>query len=209
MFPSLIVYSQKFKTEIDTFSYSLGINIASNLKSKGIEELNTNMIIKAFEDIYNEKELSIDMEKADNIVNNYFVKVQEMAAEKNIEKGKEFLEENKKNDGIIELPSGLQYKILKEGEGEKPSINDNVTCHYKGTLIDGTVFDSSYDRGEPIEFPVRGVIDGWTEALQLMAVGSKWMLYIPSNLAYGDRGAGDRIGPNETLIFEVELLSIN
>jgi len=209
IFPSLIVYSQKFKTENDTFSYSLGINIASNLKAKGIEELNAEIIQKAIQDVYNDKKLIIDINKADSIVNNYFINLQKKEANKNTEKGKLFLEDNKKNDGVIELASGLQYKIIKEGEGEKPTLNDNVTCHYKGTLIDGTVFDSSYDRGEPIEFPVNGVINGWTEALQLMPVGSKWMLYIPSNLAYGERGAGDRIGPNETLIFEVELLSIN
>ena len=209
IYPSLIAYSQKIITENDTFSYCLGINIAGNLKAKGIEEINTKIILMAFEDVYNGNDLSIDIDKADSVVNSYFIKIQKMEAEKNIEKGKKFLEDNKKNEGVIELPSGLQYKIIREGNGEKPTMDDNVTCHYKGTLIDGTVFDSSYDRGEPIDFPVRGVIDGWTEALQLMPVGSKWILYIPSNLAYGERGAGDRISPNETLIFEVELLSIN
>ena len=122
--------------------------------------------------------------------------------------GDVFLEENKKKEGVVTLDSGLQYKIIKEGEGEKPSKDDTVSVHYKGTLVDGTKFDSSYDRGQPAEFKVGGVIPGWTEALQLMTVGSKWQLCIPSDLAYGERQAGPVIGPNSTLIFEVELLEI-
>lgn len=129
-------------------------------------------------------------------------------AEKNTKEGEAFLEANKKKSGVITLPSGLQYKILKEGNGAKPTATQTVKCHYRGTLIDGKEFDSSYKRGEPTEFPVGGVIKGWTEALQLMPVGSKWELYIPSTLAYGERGAGQTIGPNAVLIFEIELLSI-
>jgi len=126
-----------------------------------------------------------------------------------IEQGKQFLEENGKKEGVHTLPDGLQYKVLKEGTGKKPQAADTVSVHYKGTLIDGTEFDSSYKRGQPAEFPVNRVIKGWTEALQLMPEGSKWMLYIPSRLAYGERGTpGGPIGPNETLIFEVELLKI-
>lgn len=124
-----------------------------------------------------------------------------------IEEGKAFLAENKKRDGVVELESGLQYEIMTEGNGPKPSAADNVTCHYHGTLIDGTVFDSSVQRGEPASFPLNMVISGWTEALQLMPTGSKWKLFLPPHLAYGDRQAGAHIKPNSTLIFEVELLS--
>ena len=131
-----------------------------------------------------------------------------VVAEKNKAEGQAFLEKNKTAEGVVILPSGLQYKILKAGEGKKPGLDDTVVCHYRGTLINGTEFDSSMKRKEPASFPVKGVIKGWTEALQLMPVGSKWQLFVPSNLAYGERGAGGAIGPNATLIFEVELLSI-
>lgn len=127
----------------------------------------------------------------------------------NLEKGKKFLEDNGKRKGVITLPSGLQYEILKEGNGPKPTATDKVTTHYHGTTIDGKVFDSSVERGQPAQFGVNQVIPGWTEALQLMPVGSKWKLFIPSNLAYGESGAGGAIGPNETLVFEVELISID
>ena len=129
-------------------------------------------------------------------------------ANANLKKGQEFLNENKDKPGVKVTESGLEYEIIKEGKGKIPGPNDKVKCHYKGTLIDGTVFDSSYDRGEPAVFPVNGVIKGWVEALQMMPVGSKWKLYIPSNLAYGERGSQPKIGPNETLIFEIELLDI-
>ncbi|MCJ7833279.1 MAG: FKBP-type peptidyl-prolyl cis-trans isomerase, partial [Deltaproteobacteria bacterium] len=128
--------------------------------------------------------------------------------EKNKKEGETFLAENKKKEGVKILTSGLQYKVVKEGTGKKPKATDKVTTHYQGTLIDGTEFDSSYKRGEPAAFPVNGVIPGWTEALQLMKVGSKWQLFVPSKLAYGERGAGPKIGPNAVLIFTVELLSI-
>jgi len=129
-------------------------------------------------------------------------------SEKNKKEGEAFLAENKKKEGIIALPSGLQYKVIKEGDGKIPTATDTVTVHYRGTLIDGTEFDSSYTRGQPVTFPVKGVVPGFSEALQLMKVGSKWQLFIPSNLAYGERGAGDDIGPNSTLIFDLELISI-
>lgn len=134
--------------------------------------------------------------------------VQHLSAANAMQKGEEFLKENAAKEGVKTLPSGLQYKVLKEGDGKSPKATDTVVVHYKGTLINGKEFDSSYKRGEPAEFPVNRVIKGWTEALQLMKEGSKWMLYIPSNLAYGERGAGADIGPNETLIFEVELLKV-
>jgi FKBP-type peptidyl-prolyl cis-trans isomerase FklB len=130
-------------------------------------------------------------------------------ASANLKAGKDFLEENKKKPGVIELPSGLQYEVIVEGKGTKPSASDKVTCHYHGTLIDGTVFDSSVKRGQPASFPLNMVIKGWTEGLQLMPIGSKWRFFIPPNLGYGDRQVGSHIGPNSTLIFEVELLGIN
>jgi len=135
-------------------------------------------------------------------------KAEQLAGAANAKKGELFLEQNKSKSGVKITDSGLQYKVLKKGDGAKPGLEDTVKVHYHGTLVDGMVFDSSVDRGEPISFPVKGVIAGWTEALQLMTVGSKWQLFIPSNLAYGERGAGQAIGPNSTLIFEVELLDI-
>jgi FKBP-type peptidyl-prolyl cis-trans isomerase len=131
-----------------------------------------------------------------------------MNAQDNLQKGKDFLEQNAQQDGVISTASGLQYKVLEEGAGSLPSANDQVTVHYRGTSIDGAEFDSSYSRGQPATFPVGGVISGWVEALQIMPQGSKWELYIPSNLAYGERGAPPSIGPNETLVFEVELLKV-
>ena len=144
-----------------------------------------------------------------SFINSYFSKKQKKESESMIEDGANYLQENAKREGVTTLPSGLQYEVINDGTGPMPTIEDNVTTHYHGTLIDGTVFDSSVDRGEPASFPVGGVIKGWTEALQLMSVGSKWKLYVPYDLAYGERGAGAQIGPYSTLIFEVELISIN
>ena len=196
------------KTSVDSFSYSLGIEYAKSLTEANIEEINMKVFTQAFEDIFHDNEKLINPDKTRDYINQYFLNLNTMKGEENLQKGKAFLEKNKKTEGVIELPSGLQYKIIAQGDGPKPSINDKVLCHYKGTLIDGTVFDSSYDRGQPIDFPLNGVIKGWSEALQLMPVGSKWILYIPPELAYGEKGAGNVIGPNETLIFEVELISI-
>ena len=147
-------------------------------------------------------------EEANMVLQEFFGSLQAKQHEGNITAGKEFLAANAKNEGVITLASGLQYQVLTAGSGVKPTANDQVECHYHGTLINGTVFDSSVERGEPAVFPVSGVIQGWVEALQLMAVGSKWKLFIPSNLAYGERGAGNSIGPHTTLVFEVELLAI-
>ncbi|MFN3403523.1 MAG: FKBP-type peptidyl-prolyl cis-trans isomerase [Cytophagaceae bacterium] len=197
------------KNQTDTLSYSLGVNIAQNLKQQGFDELNIEAFAQAFKDVASKKNLIIQPEEGRNIINNYFMAKQNAKADKNLQEGKKFLEENKKKEGVVTLPSGLQYQVLKEGNGPTPKATDKVTTHYHGTLIDGTVFDSSVERGQPATFPVNGVIQGWVEALQLMKVGSKWRLFIPSNLAYGERGAGEAIGPNATLIFEVELISIN
>ena len=148
-------------------------------------------------------------QNAQGILQNYFTKQQAKAGQGSIQEGQKFLSENSQRDGVVSLESGLQYEIITPSEGAKPTLDDQVTTHYHGTLLDGTVFDSSVDRGQPASFGVTQVIKGWTEALQLMSVGDKWKLTIPSNLAYGDQGAGGMIGPGATLIFEVELLEIN
>ena len=196
-------------TEKEQVSYSLGVNIASNLKQQGFDDISLEVFTSALQDVFGDKALKIDLATGGQILNDYFQKIQERKFSKNIEEGKAFLKANSVKEGVITLPSGLQYKILKEGNGPKPKETDQVTTHYHGTLIDGTVFDSSVQRGQPATFPVNGVIQGWVEALQLMPTGSKWQLYVPSDLAYGTRGASDDIGPNTTLIFDVELISIN
>lgn len=195
-------------TKSDKMSYALGISVASNIKSQGVDTVNAQLIAKAFDDIYKGLKTDMTPEEAGMFLNQYFSELQKVKLEKNKIAGEKFLEENKKKPGVITLPSGLQYTVIKEGDGPKPLATDKVKTHYHGTLIDGTVFDSSVQRNDPAVFPVNGVISGWVEALQLMKVGSKWKLFVPSNLAYGERGAGEKIGPNTTLIFEVELLSI-
>ncbi len=198
--------AQNINTEMEKVSYSLGVNIASSLKQQGWE-LDAKSLSDAFVDVFNGNKLLIDEKEASSILQNYQQKIANKTLEKNSTLGKEFLEKNAKKDGVITTSSGLQYKVLKEGDGDSPKETDKVEVHYHGTLIDGTVFDSSVDRGESITFPVNGVIPGWVEALQLMKTGAKYKLFIPSDLAYGNRGQG-KIGPNSTLIFEVELISI-
>lgn len=198
----------QMNTNKEKASYALGILYAQNLLKDGITDLDYDLILKGLKDEVAGKSTVIPS-VAETDLNVYFSELRAKAAEVNLIKGQEFLAANKSKDGIVELASGLQYEILVEGDGPKPSFTDQVTTHYHGTLINGTVFDSSVDRGEPASFPVNGVIQGWVEALQLMPVGSKWRLYVPSELAYGDRGTGGSIGPHETLIFEVELISIN
>lgn len=200
--------TKTFTTVEDQVSYSLGVNIAYSLKNQGFENLNVEALGLAIADVLGNRPLQIDPEKGEQILNEYFQQIQARKHSKNIEEGRKFLQENSSKEGVTTLPSGLQYKILKEGNGPKPKATDTVTTHYHGTLINGTVFDSSVQRGQPASFPVNGVIAGWVEALQLMPVGSKWQLFIPSNLAYGTRGASELIGPNTTLVFEVELISI-
>ena len=201
--------AQKITNEIDSVSYCLGVNIGENIKSQfpDIDLKNFELAIKDVLD--DKKEPKITAADAQKVIQDFFKKQQAKASESIIEEGEKFLEDNKKRNNVITLESGLQYEILKSAEGPKPSLEDQVTTHYHGTLIDGTVFDSSVERGQPATFPVGGVIKGWTEALQLMSVGSKWKLFVPYNLAYGERGAGPQIGPYTTLIFEVELIKIN
>lgn len=198
----------KYTNEIDKVSYSLGLSIASNLISSGIKTINPEAFNDAMNAVFAGQMPEIVPDEANNILQTYFEKIQNEKGKEAKEAGEKFLAENKSREGVVTLESGLQYKILKEGAGAKPTANDTVKCHYEGRLINGQVFDSSIRRGEPAEFPVGGVIAGWVEALQLMSVGSKWQLYIPSELAYGQHGAGAAIGPNETLIFDVELLEI-
>ena len=201
--------AQKLNNEIDSVSYSLGVNIGENIKTQ-FPDINLKNFEAAIKDVLDDnKKPSISGADAQKTIQEYFTKQQAKASESVVEEGRKFLAENSKKENVVTLESGLQYEVIKNGEGAKPTLNDQVTTHYHGTLIDGTVFDSSVERGEPASFPVSGVIKGWTEALQLMSVGSKWRLFVPYDLAYGERGAGPKIGPFSTLIFEVELISIN
>ena len=203
---------QKFNfdeaNELEKVSYSIGINVATSIKSEGLDSINSFYISKGFQDVFENKDLAINIEESNKIIEEYFNKKQDAKNQRLAIDSKIFLEQNKQKDGVMTTESGLQYLILTEGRGNNPTLNDNVTVHYHGTLIDGTIFDSSVDRKQPATFPLNGVIPGWQEALQMMSVGSKWKIFIPSELAYGESGAG-AIGPNSTLIFEVELLSIN
>lgn len=199
---------QKQDERLEKFSYALGLSIASNLIQSGVKTIDPANFITAIQDAFTGQEPKLNVEEANKILQEFMADQQSGDAAKNLEEGVKFLAENLKNEGVKETASGLQYKVLVDGDGEKPSATDEVRCHYHGTLIDGSVFDSSVQRGEPAVFPVNGVIQGWVEALQMMGVGSKWRLYVPSDLAYGERGAGGAIGPNSTLIFDVELLEI-
>jgi len=197
-------------TEQDKVSYAIGMSMAKSLKRQSVD-VEPDVVAKGLKDVLTGNKTLLSDEEARDTLTGLQAKQQEKAQQvalSNKKEGEEFLAANKSKEGIVTLPSGLQYKILKAGSGPKPSATDAVSCNYRGTLINGTEFDSSYKRGEPATFPVSGVIKGWTEALQLMPVGSKWQLFIPSDLAYGQRGAGADIGPNATLLFEVELLSI-
>lgn len=198
----------KYTEELDRVSYCLGLSIASNLISSGVHKVNTAAFIDALETAYAGKMPDISPQEANNILQTFFNKLQNERGNAAKAAGEKFLAENKQQPGVITLESGLQYKIISAGNGAIPKKGDSVRCHYEGRLINGTVFDSSYKRNEPAEFPVNGVIAGWVEALQLMPVGSKWQLFIPSELAYGPHGAGQAIGPNETLIFDIELIDI-
>lgn len=193
---------------MDKFSYAIGLGIGQNLLSMGAQGINVEDFAQAIADVLNRKETAISHNEAREIVNKYFMELEEKMNAENIEKGKAFLEENAKKEGIITLPSGLQYQVITEGNGKKPKATDKVKCHYEGTLIDGTLFDSSIKRGQPAVFGVNQVIKGWVEALQLMSEGSKWRLFIPSELGYGAQQAGEMIPPHSTLIFEVELIEV-
>lgn len=193
---------------MDKLSYALGLSMGHNFLGSGIKSLNVEDFAKGVEAVYKQEKTEISFDEAKKIINEFFPNLQDEIAETNKQAGKEFLAENAKRSGVVVLPSGLQYEVLAEGKGRKPKATDKVQCHYHGTLIDGQVFDSSIQRGTPAVFGVNQVIPGWVEALQLMPEGSRWKLYIPSDLAYGEQGAGGSIPANATLIFEVELIKI-
>ena len=193
---------------MDKVSYALGLSIGNNFQNSGINDLQIEDFVKGLKDILGGQTPEISYDEAKQVINDYFMKLQKEKFEINKKAGEEFLNINKGKAGVVTLPSGLQYQVLQKGEGPKPTASDKVKCHYHGTLINGTVFDSSVQRGEPAVFGVSQVIPGWVEALQLMAVGSKWRLFIPSDLAYGEHGAGEAIEPNSALVFDVELLDI-
>lgn len=200
----------KLETNKDSISYALGTFFGSNLKNGGFTDVNFQIISRAIEDALTTSDTLIKPEVANELIQKAYMALQKQKADQNLAKGKAFLENNKKQPGVVELPSGLQYKVITEGAGEPPKASSQITAHYKGSLIDGTVFDSSYDRGEPAQFGVDQVIEGWKEALQLMKPGAKWQLFIPSNLAYGENQMqGSPIEPNSVLIFDVELISVN
>jgi len=218
------VYAQEqaaLKGQKEKLSYSIGADIGTKIKKQSID-IDPDILAKGLKDgfsgsktLMTEAEMQATLEAFKKEMMAKQVEIQKqmeeknkLSADKNKKEGEAFLAANKKKEGVVTLPSGLQYKIIKEGAGKLPKATDTVTTHYKGTLIDGSEFDSSYKRGEPASFPVNGVIAGWTETLQLMKEGSKWQLFVPSGLAYGERGAGNIIGPNSTLIFEVELISV-
>lgn len=193
---------------MDKISYALGLSIGNNFQNSGINNLQVEDFVKGLKDVLGGAEPEISYDEAKQVINDYFMNLQKERLELNKKAGEEFLNINKGKAGVVTLPSGLQYQILQKGEGATPTASDKVKCHYHGTLINGTVFDSSVQRGEPAVFGVSQVIPGWVEALQLMPVGSKWRLFIPANLAYGEHGAGDAIEPNSALVFDVELLDI-
>jgi FKBP-type peptidyl-prolyl cis-trans isomerase FklB len=202
------------KTEKEKVSYIIGVNIGRNLKTQSVD-VDPDMVSKGMKDVASSGKLLMTDEEMKATMTAFQQEMMKKRQEelekvggKNKAEGEAFLAANKKKPGVITLPSGLQYKVITKGKGKSPKATDKVTVNYRGTLIDGTEFDSSYKRGEPASFPVNGVIKGWTEALQLMKEGSKWELFIPPDLAYGEKGAGNVIGPNATLIFEVELLSV-
>ena len=200
------------ETEMEQVSYIIASNMAKNLKSQGLDSINASAVAQAFTDVFEGNESAISEEESNEIMKTFSEKMMARQAEKSAkanEAGAAYLAENGAKEGVITTESGLQYEVIVSGDGSKPTTADQVTVHYHGMLTDGTVFDSSVDRGEPATFGVTQVIKGWTEALQLMSVGDKWKLTIPSGLAYGDQGAGGMIGPGATLVFEVELKGIN
>jgi FKBP-type peptidyl-prolyl cis-trans isomerase FklB len=202
------------KTQKDKVSYAMGMNFGTGFRKQSID-IDPTILARGLRDalsngktLLTEDEARVVLTQLQTDLRAKQQEAAQQAGEANKKQGLAFLEANKSKDGVVALPSGLQYKVLQEGTGPKPAATDQVVCNYRGTLLDGTEFDSSYKRGQPATFPVSGVIKGWTEALQLMPVGSKWQIFVPAELAYAERGAGPQIGPNATLVFEVELISI-
>ncbi len=202
------------KTQKEKVSYSIGLDIGRNFKQQSID-INPDLLTKGIKDALSGATPALTDDEMREVMTAFQTEMMakmaensKKAGEKNKKDGEAFLAENKKKQGVVTLPSGLQYKILVDGKGRKPALKDTVTAHYRGTLLDGTEFDSSYKQGEPTTFALSNMIKGWTEVLQLMRVGSKWQVYVPANLAYGDRAASQEIGPNSTLIFEIELIAV-
>ncbi len=193
---------------MDKISYALGLSMGQNLMGSGVESLNYQDLAAGIEDVLTHTQPKITYQEAQQVLNTFFQELEQKIAGAAKADGEKFLAENAKREGVKVTPSGLQYEILEPSLGQKPKATDTVRVHYEGTLIDGTVFDSSYKRGESISFPLNGVIKGWTEGLQLMSIGSKYKFFIPYQLAYGERGAGQSIPPYAALIFTVELLGI-
>jgi len=193
---------------MEKVSYALGLSLGNNLLGSGVNALDYTKLAKGIQDVMEQNVPEISNQEAQTVINEFFQALQEKVGQAAQAEGKAFLSENAKRAEVLTLPSGLQYEVITEGTGNTPTATDSVSVHYHGSLIDGTVFDSSVNRGEPTTFGVTQVISGWVEALQIMPVGSKWKLFIPSELAYGAQGAGQAIAPHSTLIFEVELLGI-
>jgi FKBP-type peptidyl-prolyl cis-trans isomerase FklB len=193
---------------MDKISYALGLSMGQNLMSSGVESLNYQDLAQGIEDVLSHQQPKISYQEAQQVLNQFFQELEAKVAGAAKAEGEKFLAENAKSEGVKVTASGLQYEVLEPSLGQKPKATDTVRVHYEGTLIDGTVFDSSYKRGESITFPLNGVIKGWTEGLQLMSIGSKYKFFIPYQLAYGERGAGQSIPPYAALIFTVELLGI-
>ena len=209
-FICITVHGQKLRNGTDSISYALGILFGKNIQSGGFQTINADVFAQTVRKVIHNEALEMTPEQANVVVNNQYQKMQQLKFEKNLKDGRAFLNSNKDLPGVVTLPSGLQYKVVKNGTGPKPKATDKLTVHYHGTLIDGMIFESSVERNQPIELTVNQVIPGWIEALQLMPVGSKWILYIPSELAYGENPRpGGPIEPYSALIFEVEILSIN
>lgn len=201
----------EIKTEKQRLSYAMGVSFASNIASRNID-IDIPIFLQAVEDMLSNNDLKLSIDQMKDVLARYRDNLDDKLSQviaNNKRIGRAFLAKNKKEEGIIESTSGLQYKIIRAGKGKNPTVNNSVTIHYKGTLVDGAVFDSSYDRNEPITIPLTQVIKGWQEAVPMMKTGAKWQIYIPSELAYGDRAAGQLIVPGSTLIFEIELISID
>jgi FKBP-type peptidyl-prolyl cis-trans isomerase FklB len=196
------------KSEADSASYYLGLYTAMNIKQTDIQKFNMEAFSMAVNEVLSNKDYKFNSQEASMFLNRYFTKLQSQVADQNLKEGLEFLAKNKTRSGVVTTSSGLQYEVIKEGTGPKPKADDEVSVQFKGTLLDGTVFDSSYDRGQPFITPLNRVIPGWTEVLQLMKVGSKYKVYVPTELAYGQNPGRGKIKPNMALIFEMELLSI-
>ena len=209
MSANLAIAQNKEGNKMDSLSYAIGVLIGQNIKSQGVDKIVSADLAKALDDVFSGGKLAMDQGQANQVFSEYMTAKNKKSGASQLEEGQKFLEENKKRPEVKTTASGLQYEVLKATEGPKPKATDKVTVHYKGTLLNGQTFDSSYDRGETIEFPLNGVIKGWTEGLQLMSVGSKYKFFIPHNLAYGEQGAGGSIKPFSTLVFEVELFKIN